>query len=228
DASTGNYATQAILLALVGRKRTGKGQRIDISMLRATTHLQSARIGEYLARKTINPGLGSAAQVVAPDRAFETGDTRQVAVAATSEAEWATFCDVVGMPELKADPRFATNADRVDHRAELHAILEPRFKEFPLDYWVLQFRRNRLPYGWPMRWDELRYHEQVRANGYINLVPSNASWGEVWTGGAPYHFSKTPTTWFTTPEIGEHNEEILRELAAGRGAATPAPAKQEA
>ncbi len=228
DASTGNYATQAILLALVGRKRTGKGQRIDISMLRATTHLQSARIGEYLARKTINPGLGSAAQVVAPDRAFETGDTRQVAVAATSEAEWATFCDVVGMPELKTDPRFATNADRVDHRSELHAILEPRFKEFPLDYWVLQFRRNKLPYGWPMRWDELRYHEQVRANGYINLVPSNAFWGEVWTGGAPYHFSKTPTTWFTTPEIGEHNEDILRELAAGRGAATPAPAKQEA
>ena len=227
DASTGNYATQAILLALVGRKRTGRGQRIDISMLRATTHLQTARIGEFLARKTINPGLGSAAQVVAPDRAFLTGDQRYVAVAATSEAEWRTFCDVVGVPELKEDARFATNSDRVEHRAELHAVLEPKFLEYPLDYWVLQFRRNQLPYGWPMRFDELRYHEQVRENGYMQFVPSNAPWGQVWTGGAPYQFSKTPTTWFSTPEIGEHNEEILRELAEGRSAA-PAPTKQEA
>ena len=228
DASTGNYATQAILLALVARKRTGRGQRIDMSMLRATTHLQTGRIGEYLARQTIGPRLGSAAQVVAPDRAFETGDTRQVAVAATSEAEWATFCDVIRKPELKDDPRFATNADRVDHRSELHAILEPVFKEYPLDYWVLQFRRNRLPYGWPMRWDELRYHQQVQDNGYMQLVPSTAPWGDVWTGGPPYRFSKTPERWFTTPQIGEHNDAILRELAEGRGSPTPAPAPTNA
>ena len=224
DASTGNYATQAILLALVARKRTGKGQRIDISMLRATTHLQTGRIGEYLARQALPQRLGSAAQVIAPDRAFITGDARYVAVAATSEAEWRTFCTVVGTPELVADPRFATNSDRVDHRSELHAILEPIFKTYPLDYWVLQFRRNLLPYGWPMHWDELRNHEQVRENDYMMQIPSTAPWGDVWTGGPPYRFSKTPARWFSTPEIGQHNDEILRELAEGRGnAAVPAP-----
>jgi hypothetical protein len=49
----------------------------------------------------------------------------------------------------------------------------------------------------------------VQANGYMHLVPSKAPWGDVWTGGAPYHFSKAPTRGFTTPEIGEHTAEIL-------------------
>ena len=73
----------------------------------------------------------------------------------------------------------------------------------------------------PGRWDELRYHQQVQDNGYMQLVPSTAPWGDVWTGGPPYRFSKTPERWFTTPQIGEHNDEILRELAEGRGSSTP-------
>ena len=222
DATTGNYACQSILLGLVARKRTGKGQRIDISMMRAASALQTPRIGEYLARGKVSERLGSNAQVVAPDTAFMAADARYVSVAATSEAEWVKFCKVIERPELVDDIRFATNADRVDHRTELNELLKPIFAGFPVDYWVLQFRRNKLPHGWLMHWDELRNHNQVVANDYLVNVPSHNAWGDVWTGGPPYRFSKTPAKWFSTPEIGEHNDEILAEIEAHRRAGTGA------
>ncbi len=218
DATTGNYACQSILLGLVARKRTGKGQRIDISMMRAASALQTARIAEYLSRGTVNPALGANAQVVAPDNAFMAADARYVSVAATSEAEWVKFCKVIEHPELVDDIRFATNSDRVDHRDELNEILKPIFAAFPVDYWVLQFRRNKLPHGWLMHWDELRNHHQVMANEYIVQVPSEQPWGDVWTGGPPYRFSKTPAKWFATPNIGEHNDQIIAEIEAHRAA----------
>ena len=229
DGATGNAAVQAILMALLARRRTGKGQRIALSMLRATTAFQGARIGEYLARGTTPQRYGSASQVIAPDRAFLCADARYFAGAATSEDEWRAFCEAISTPALLEDPRFTTNSDRVAHRGELHAALEPIFRAYPLDYWVLQFRRHRLPHGWQMHWEELRNHSQVMANEYILDVPSQGPWGDVWTGGPPWRFSATPAHWSASPDIGEHNEEILREIEMHRrGAArTPAPARRE-
>ncbi len=224
DGSTGNYAAQAITMALVARERTGKGQRIDLSMLRAGTALQSARIAEYFASGKPAERLGASAAATAPDSAFLCEDKLWLAVSATSKGEWASLCDVLGKPELKDDPRFATNSDRVDNRKELEAIVAEVIGSRPLDHWLFYMRRAGLPCGYPMRWDVLRQHRQVVENNYLVDVET-AGWGEVTTGGAAWHFSDTPERWFGTPFPGQHDAEILAELEASR-AAQPESVKQ--
>lgn len=229
DATTGNYAVQAILMALLARKKTGRGQRIDLSMMRAGSAVQTPRIAEYLATKQEPVPMGSQSQSTAPDRAYYAADARWLGVSATSEAEWRSFCEAVKRPELVEDPRFATNADRVDHREELDAILEPVVHEYPVDYWVLEFGKVGVPCNIVLRWSELRLHAQITDNDYIVPIDTKA-WGRVWTGGPPWHFSATPGKWFSTPMIGEHNDEIVQELQERRAAASqtnaPAPAER--
>ena len=122
DASTGNVAAQAVLMGLLARHRTGKGQRIHVGMLRAGMALQSARIAEYLATGELHQPLGSAGFAAAPDQAFRCQDSQWIGVSATSEAEWERLVsaldrsEAVGLPALRDDARFATNRDRVAHR----------------------------------------------------------------------------------------------------------------
>ena len=222
DATTGNYACMSILMGLVGRKKTGKGQRVDISMLRATTAMQTPRIAEYLMSKQNPARLGNQAQATAPDRAFMCADRRDLGVSATNEEEWQALCKALGRLEFIEDPRFATNTDRVDHRQELSDALSPIFASMPLDYWVLELNRAGVPNGRLMRWDEIRHHEQVLDNNYIAPVDTR-EWGRVWTSPGPWHFSKTPTEWSATPTIGEHNAEIVAEIEAHRAAGSSTP-----
>lgn len=215
DATTGNYACQAILMGLLARKKTGRGQRIDVSMLRATSALQTGRMTEFLASGQDPKPLGHKSQAVAPSQAFLCHDQRYLGVEATSEAEWRALCTAAHTPELIEDARFRTNSDRVAHRNELSAILEPVFAAMPLDYWVIELNKAGVPNGRPMRWDEIRNHQQVLANDYLVEIETK-SWGTVWTGGPPWHFSQTPAKWFRTPELGEHGEEIMRDVREGR------------
>ena len=214
DATTGNYAAQAILMALLARKRTGRGQRVEMNMLQAASALQTPRIAEYLATNEVARPLGSAAYATAPDQAFLCEDQRYLGVSVTGEDEWGAFCAVIEQPELADDPRFRTNVERVRHRDELAAALEPVFRAKPQFYWMMKLTHARIPCGYPMRFEELRYHPQVTENGYIQEVETSA-WGPVYTGGPPWHFSKTPGQWTGTPMPGEHTGDILAELQQG-------------
>ena len=222
DATTGNYACQAILMGLLARKKTGKGQRIDVSMLRAISALQTGRITEHLSSGVDPKPLGSKAQSVAPSQALLCQDQRWLGVEATNEAEWVALARAIGKPELAEDARFTTNSDRVAHRNELAAILEATFATMPLDYWTMELGKVGVPCARPMRWDELKFHPQVLENGYLVDIETT-SWGTVKTGGPPWHFEKTPARWFRTPEFGEHQDEIMADaradLASGKSAA---------
>ena len=216
DATSGNYAAQAILMGLVARKRTGKGQRVHVSMLKAGSALQTVRIGEYLASGRQPQRLGSGSQNTAPNRAYRCADGEILGVSVTSEDEWQGFCEVIGQPELAADPRFSVNADRVDHREVLDSLLEPVLGGMVRDYWLMHFNRAGVPVGYPMTWAELRHHAQVLDNDYIVPVET-AAWGQVWTGGPAWHLSGTPARMFSTPMPGEHSQEILAGLEQQRG-----------
>ena len=230
DGTSGNYAAQAILMGLVARKRTGKGQRVHVSMLKAGSALQSVRISEYLASGHQPQRLGSASQNTAPDRAYVCADGETLGVSVTSEAEWQSFCEVIGQPELAADPRFSVNADRVDHREELDGLLEPVFAGMVRDYWLRHFNLAGVPVGYPMNWSELRHHAQVLDNDYIVPVET-AAWDQVWTGGPPWHLSETPARMFSPPMPGQHTQDILADLqqrrAASEQSAAGAPVARE-
>lgn len=211
DATTGNFAAQAVLMGLAGRRRTGRGTRIDLNMLRAASALQSVNLTSYLATGVVPRPQGSAAFATAPDEAFRCRDSRWVGVSVSSEAEWRAFCAAIGRTELRDDPAYATNALRVEHRRELRKLLEPIFAAMPLPYWLLQFRRYRVPAGWPRSFDEFRHDTHVRQNEYLGEVDTH--WGEVTTGGAPWRFSRTPARWWAgAPLPGEHDDEIASDL----------------
>ncbi|HEY7294375.1 MAG TPA: CoA transferase [Dehalococcoidia bacterium] len=211
DATTGNYAAQAILMALLARRRTGSGQKVEVPMIRAAAALQTARLAEYLATGELHQPLGSAAYATAPDQCFPCEDQQWVGVSVTSEDEWRAFCAAIERPELATDPRFCTNGERVCHRDELAALLEPLFRAKPQFYWMMRLTSANVPCGYPLRFDVLRHHRQAVENEYLLEVETSA-WGRVWTGGPPWHFSRTPATWRGTPMPGEHTGEILDEL----------------
>lgn len=223
DATTGNYAAQAILMALLARKRTGRGQRIEIAMLRAAAALQTARIAEYLATGEVAQPLGSAAFATAPDQAFLCEDQQYIGVSVTSEPEWHAFCAALERPELVDDPRFATNIERVSRRDELAALLTPLFAAKPQYYWMMRLNRAGVPCGYPLRIEQLKHHRQVTENDYLVDVETSA-WGQVMTGGPPWRFSRTPARWSGTPAPGEHTGDILDELPQRRPTPAALPA----
>ena len=220
DFASGNYAAQAIMMALLARERTGEGQRVQVSMLRAVSAMQSARIGEFLQSGVLPAPRGSASQATAPDQAFRCLDREWIGVAVTSDAEWTALCDLIERPELCGDERFRTNAARLDHRHELAAILAEVFAARPSDYWAFYLERNDIPFGFLMNWKVLREHQQVLENAYLVDIDT-AAWGTVTTGGPPWHLDRTPARWTPTPFPGLHDEEILAELAARTDARAP-------
>ena len=230
DASTGNVAAQAVLMGLLARKRTGKGQRIHVGMLRAGMALQSGRIADHLATGELHQPLGSAGYAAAPDQAFQCQEGEWIGVAATSEAEWSRLCDVMtkseaqvaGLDELASDPRFATNLHRVAHRDELSTLLQSAFRQRPRHYWMLRLAESDVPCGYPISFESLQHHRQAIENGYLREV-TTSGWGDVWTGGPPWQLSRTPARWTGTPLPGEHTADLLDELAQNR-AATESPA----
>jgi crotonobetainyl-CoA:carnitine CoA-transferase CaiB-like acyl-CoA transferase len=211
DAITGDTLAQAILMALYARKRTGEGQRIDITMLDASATLQLPRIAEYLAGADHVP-RGSSAYSNAPDRAFLCEGGEWLGISVTTDAQWHDLCAAISHPELADDERFADNAKRLENIDALEAILVAIFETRPQLHWAGKLERARIPFGTPLRWDAMRYHRQLVDNDYLIEVETPA-WGTVWTGGPPWQFSKTPARMQPPPVPGEATAELKDQFA---------------
>jgi crotonobetainyl-CoA:carnitine CoA-transferase CaiB-like acyl-CoA transferase len=220
DSNTSNYIVQAVLLALLARDRTGRGQRITLSMLSAVIALQSSRLAEFFATGQTPPPMGSANTTVVPDQAFRCQDKAWVAVTVDADSQWAAFCHVLHLDELIDDPRFNSNPRRVANRAELIPLLQSAFASKPRYHWIMELNEAGVPAGKFMEWDEIRFHPQVTENEHVIQVPTRP-WGTVYWGGPPYHFSRSSTRVFSAPLPGEHTEEVLSELT--EPGASPAP-----
>jgi crotonobetainyl-CoA:carnitine CoA-transferase CaiB-like acyl-CoA transferase len=220
DANTGNYATMSILMALLARERTGRGQRIDLNMVRAGTAVQASRIGEYLATGEQPPLLGSATTTVVPHEAFVTEDGTYIGVQAATLKQWQGLCQVLGLKDLAEDEKLGTIAGRVAAREAISGRLQAVFKTKPARWWQLRLGRVAVPCARIMRFEELINHPQVIQNHYIEPVQTR-SFGEVYATGLPWTFSRTPASVLPTSMAGEHTGEILDELASRE----PVPAR---
>ncbi|WP_435181080.1 CaiB/BaiF CoA transferase family protein [Halorussus sp. AFM4] len=148
DVCAGMYAALCVVTALGGRDRHG-GQRIEVPMFEGLVSWLTERAGRTLATGEPYPRMGTAHPSLAPYRAFETADG-WFAVAVGSEGTWQSLCEAVDRPDLADDSRFATNADRVEHREELTAELEPLFAGRSAEEWFDRFREHGVP-GAPIR-----------------------------------------------------------------------------
>jgi len=210
DIGAGMFAAYAVLAALRVRDRTGRGQRVDAAMLDGQVAWMTYMAANYFATGRDPARVGSAHTNLVPYQPFRTSDGF-VNVAVGSEGLWQRFCGAVGLP-LAADPRFATNADRVAHRDELLAALRPVFAARTTADWVAHLMEHGVPAGPISRVHEVMEDPQVRERGMVVEIEHPRA-GRVRVNGVPVKLSETPGVVRTPPpELGEHTEAVLREL----------------
>lgn len=146
DVLTGQNALSGILLALRQRDRTGLGSRVDVDLLSSLLAALTNQASSTLATGRSPARLGNAHPSIAPYEVFSAAD-RELVVAVGTDRQFAAFVQVLGVPSLADDPRFATNEERVRHRAELRAGLEPVLAGRTASDWVAAFTAARVPAG---------------------------------------------------------------------------------
>lgn len=140
DMAAANSAVQSVLLALYGRLTGQGGAHIDVSLMAAAAALMCGGFTEYLASGRLPPRQGNQNSLLAPAGAFKVAGGRYITIAVLRDSHWQKFCAALGLGQLANDTHFASNAARVAHRAELHAIITPLFESQPAQYWLDRLR----------------------------------------------------------------------------------------
>jgi len=212
DLATGISGVSAILAALLVRDRTGRGQRIDLSLLATGLSLMSyAAQAYFLTGRQPKLPSPSGHPNLAPYQAFRDRDGRWFLVAVGNDDQWRRCCAALEIgPDDEA--RFRSNADRVTRRAELIPMLERLFATGSASEWVARFERAGVPAGPVHSLAEVFAHPQVEASGLVETL-EHPVLGTLKTVGPALRMSETPPSLRTAPPtLGQHTDEILREL----------------
>ena len=210
DVGAGVLAALGIVSAYIHRLKTGQGQRVDTSLFEAgiiQTYWQAAY---FFATGTAAPAMGSGNLTSAPYQAFQTSDG-WVNVGAANQANWERLIAVLNTPELGADPRFASNASRMQHRTELVAALSPIFCRSSTAEWCEKLEEAGLPVGPILGVPEMLAHPQTLARDMV-VETNHRRIGKVLALGFPLRFSQTKgKVTRSAPVLGEHTREVLAE-----------------
>lgn len=211
DILTGLYAANAILAALAWRERSGRGQYIDMALLDVQVACLANQALNYLTTGQDPPRLGNAHPNIVPYQDFPTADGWMI-LAVGNDGQFARFCAEAGVPELAADPRYATNPARVAHRAELIPRLQELTRTRSTDAWIAALEQAGVPCGPINPLSKVFADPQVRARGMALRLPHERL-GEVPQVANPMHLSATPPAYRGAPPLlGEHTAEVLREV----------------
>lgn len=210
DICAGMFAAYGILAALRVRDRTGQGQWVDISLLDGQVAWMTYVAANYFATGKDPRRVGQAHPNLVPYQPFATRDGF-VNIAVGSEGLWQRFCEAIGLP-IAGDPRFATNAARVAHRRELLDLLGPVFAGRTTAEWVSRMLEAGVPAGPIYRMSEVMTDPQVLHREMVVRLRHPRA-GHITVNGTPVKLSETPGGVRTPPPVlGEHTDEILRDL----------------
>ena len=211
DLTAGMNAAFGVMLALRAKEKSGIGQSVDVSMMEGQLALLGTMLGNYCATGEIPKPMGTAYKALLPYQTFQTR-TRDLALAVGSEKLWRIFCPVIGCPELADDPRFLSNGERNRNRDALIAKLQQVFLTRTYEEWEALLSGNGIPVGAINDLAQVVAHPQVKARGSMVEV-NHPSAGKVRVVGVPVRLSETPGSVRTpSPSLGEHTDEVLREL----------------
>ena len=208
DIVSGMFATQGIAFALLARERSGKGQLVDIGMLDATVALLTYQAGIYFATGRTPGRMGNRHPTIVPYETFGASDGDFV-IAVGNDEQWRRFCGVVGLDDLAADERFATNRARVTNYSTLRPLLGARLQTRTRAEWVHRLRPAGVPCGSVREIAEVLQDPHLEARAMIEEV-EHAAAGAMRVTGVPVKLSNTPGGVRTPPAtLGQHTIEIL-------------------
>jgi len=210
DLTTGMYASIAICAALVNRAVTGKGQWIDVALLDTTVAYLANQGQNYLATGVSPERIGNAHPNIVPYQTFNTADGA-IILACGNDNLFKKFCEVAGCMEFTTDPKFSTNAARVQNRAEITNLLNAVFAKRSTKEWVKLLDDAGVANGPINTLQQVFEEPQVIARGMKIEMP-HAVAGKVTLVASPMRFSGTPIKHeIPPPALGQHTDEILRK-----------------
>jgi crotonobetainyl-CoA:carnitine CoA-transferase CaiB-like acyl-CoA transferase len=215
DLTAGMWTAIGVQAAIIARHTTGKGQRVDTSLLGALIGLLSVQGQRYLSLGEVAEVAGNHHPVSSPYGMFHASDG-VLNFSASTGNKWGAFCKHIGMEWLASDPRFATSGARRDNRAELEQLVDERIRTRPRDEWIGEFRALGMPAGPVYDISEVFSDEHVLQNGMVETI-EHPSIGPLRQLASPLKIEafKNGSVRLPPPRLGEHTREILDEFGIG-------------
>ena len=208
DVSAGMFLAFGVLAAVEARRRSGHGQHVETSLLEAATSLAVYESAHYFATGTRPPRIGQAHRGSSPYQCFATADGH-ITVGASQQHFYVKLCEIVGLPELVADPRFKTVADRVKHNDALIEMLAAKLRAQPSSHWLTALEAAGIPAGPVLHYDEVFTDPHILARDMVAKTEHPVT-GTFHTLGVTVKLSDTPgSVRLPAPRLGEHTKEVL-------------------
>lgn len=209
DILTGMFTAIGILAALQGRAKSGSGADLDLAMLDCTVAALENAVSRYEVTGHVPRPIGTRHPSIAPFQAFSTSDG-QIVIAAGNEALWRKLCDVLGTPELTADPLLATNGARAANLDYLEEVLTQRLRTQGTEIWLEKMEAAGIPCAPIRNVADVVRDDMLAARGMLHRMTGEDT--TFLTAGSPLRIDgASPVLSSHSPRLGEHTEQVLRE-----------------
>ena len=211
DLAAGMFGAIGIQAAVIERMRTGVGKHVDVAMLDSQVALLENALARLQVEGQTPAPIGSRHPSITPFGLFGASDG-QIVLAAGNEEMFVRLCDAIGVAGVHDDPRFATNATRCEHHAELKGLIDAALAGKPVAHWLAHLRTLGIPCGSLNTVDDVMRDPQIIARGMLVDLPIGAT-RQLKVAGNPIQFAGAPAARHTpAPRLDQHRAALMGEL----------------
>jgi formyl-CoA transferase len=221
DVITGIYSSFAVMAALAHRDKSGEGQHIDMSLLDVAIATISHINMNYLVGGIVPKRMGTAHPSIVPYQVFNAADGQMV-VAVGNDTQFSKLCQTLGLGALPGDERFRTNVSRVKNRDDLVPMIQAKFREKPAAHWIDTLTGIGVPCGPINNIKQVFDDPHIKSRG-MRVEVDHPRGGKISMLANPARLSVTPPSYERVPpQLGEHTDEVLRNVLSLDNAAIEA------